>query len=105
MIAHGAQILDCGGGRFDNLLWTHTVLVNELKELIESGLPGSRVDVRGDGDHFEAVVVSGLFKGLNRVQQHQLVYKILGDRMRAEIHALALHTYTPESWADQPRIQ
>jgi len=73
----------------------------ELQELIESGITGAEVTVRGDGDHFDAVVVSGQFSGLSMVQQHQLVYGTLGARMGGEIHALALKTYTPEEWARQ----
>ncbi len=72
-----------------------------LQELIGSGIPGSEVIIRGDGDHFDAVVVSERFSGLTMVQQHQLVYGTLGDRMGREIHALALKTYTPEEWARQ----
>jgi len=55
-----------------------------------------------DGTHFEAVLVSSAFLGKSRVQQHQLVYAALGDRMREEIHALSMQTYTPEQWAKQP---
>ncbi|HEY9446659.1 MAG TPA: BolA family protein, partial [Burkholderiales bacterium] len=51
------------------------------------------------GHHFEAVIVSPLFRGKSKVQQHQLVYKALGDRMREEIHALSMQTITPEQWA------
>lgn len=72
---------------------------SELEELIKGGLPGAEVTVRGDGDHFEAVVVSGEFSGRSMVQQHQLVYATLGERMGGEIHALALKTYTPDEWA------
>jgi acid stress-induced BolA-like protein IbaG/YrbA len=50
---------------------------------------------------FEAVIVSGEFRGKNMVQQHQLVYKALGDRMREEIHALSMKTFTPEDWASR----
>jgi len=77
---------------------------DELKQLIESGLPGAQITVQGDGDHFEAIIVSELFEGKNPVQQHQMVYGILGDRLQGEIHALALHTYTPAGWAAQPRL-
>ena len=52
----------------------------------------------GDGQHFQAVVVSNAFAGKSRVQRHQLVYKALGDRMREEIHALSMQTLTPEEW-------
>jgi len=54
--------------------------------------------VIGDGQHFQAVVVSNAFAGKSRVQRHQLVYKALGDRMREEIHALSMQTLTPEEW-------
>jgi acid stress-induced BolA-like protein IbaG/YrbA len=73
---------------------------NELRNYIMNGLPCDHVEVLGDdGQHFEAVVVSPQFTGKNKVQQHQLVYLTLGDRMRAEIHALAMRTFTPEAWA------
>ncbi|HUW98498.1 MAG TPA: BolA/IbaG family iron-sulfur metabolism protein [Acidiferrobacter sp.] len=68
----------------------------DIKGLIEAGLPGARVEVSGDGHHFEAVVHSEAFVGKNRIQQHQLVYATLGDRMREEIHALSLKTVLPE---------
>ena len=67
--------------------------------IVEGGLPCEHVEVRGDGHHFEAVIVSSAFRGKSRVQQHQLVYKALGERMRAEIHALSMQTYAPEDWA------
>jgi acid stress-induced BolA-like protein IbaG/YrbA len=54
-----------------------------------------------DGQHFEAVIVSAAFTGKNMVQQHQLVYQALGDRMRQEIHALSMRTFTPETWAQR----
>ena len=77
----------------------------ELKEFIALGLPCEYVDVSGDdGQHFEAVVVSPQFTGKNKVQQHQMVYLALGDRMRSEIHALAIRTFTPDAWA-QSSIQ
>ena len=57
--------------------------------------------VIGDGQHFEAVVVSEAFVGKNRVQRHQLVYQTLGDRMRAEIHALSMKTFTPQEWQER----
>jgi len=57
------------------------------------------VEVTGDGQHFQAVIVSEAFRGKSRVQQHQLVYRALGERMREEIHALSMQTLTPENWA------
>jgi acid stress-induced BolA-like protein IbaG/YrbA len=70
-----------------------------IKEWITNGLDCEHVEVRGDGHHFEAVIVSPAFRGKSRVQQHQLVYQALGDRMREEIHALSMQTYAPEDWA------
>ena len=71
----------------------------QIKQYIETGLTCDRVEVAGDGHHFEAVIVSATFRGKNKVQQHQLVYRALGDHMREEIHALSMQTYTPEDWA------
>ena len=51
-----------------------------------------------DGTHFEGTIVSGLFEGLNRVKQHQMVFNVLGDKMKSEIHALSMKTYTPNEW-------
>ena len=64
----------------------------DIKRMIEQGLPGAKVTVIGDGHHFEAEVVSPAFAGRSMVQQHQMVYATLGDKMRAEIHALSLRT-------------
>lgn len=72
----------------------------QVREYIMQGLPCEHVQVLGeDGQHFEAVVVSAAFEGKRVVQQHQLVYQALGERMREEIHALSLKTYTPDAWA------
>ena len=71
----------------------------DVQRYIEQGMNCDLVRVIGDGQHFEAVIVSGEFRGKSKVQQHQVVYKALGDRMRAEIHALSMQTYTPEDWA------
>ena len=67
----------------------------QIKDLIEAGLPGAQARVSGDGHHFEAVVTSQAFEGKSRVQQHQLVYGTLGDRMREQIHALSIKTELP----------
>jgi acid stress-induced BolA-like protein IbaG/YrbA len=73
----------------------------DIQRLIEAGLPGAHVRVTGDdGHHFEALIVSADFAGKGLVQQHQLVYKALGQNMQdAVIHALALRTLTPEQHA------
>ena len=75
---------------------------NEVRELIERGLPGAIVQVQdttGAGDHFEALVVSDKFDGRSLVERHQLVYAALGDAMRVRVHALALKTLTPAQHA------
>jgi acid stress-induced BolA-like protein IbaG/YrbA len=74
------------------------VTPESIRHNIAQGMPAEYLSVDGDGRHFEAVVVSGAFEGKSRVQRHQLVYQTLGDRMREEIHALSIKTYTPEEW-------
>ena len=76
---------------------------DSIQRSVEHGLPCEHVEVTGDGQHFAAIIVSAAFAGLSRVQQHQLVYAALGDRMREEIHALSMQTLTPEQWADRGR--
>lgn len=73
----------------------------DVKQLIARGLACEVLEVRGDGHHFEALVVSPLFEGKSRVARHQLVYAALGDRMREEIHALSMRTLTPAEYAAQ----
>ncbi len=73
----------------------------QIEHDIRQGLPCEHVEVRGDGHHFEAVIVSPVFRGKSRVQQHQAVYAALGERMREEIHALSMTTLTPEDWASR----
>ena len=71
-----------------------------IRQLIEQGLPGARVEVAGeDGVHFEARVVSERFAGKLPLARHRMVYATLGERMGGEIHALALKTLTPEEAA------
>jgi stress-induced morphogen len=70
-----------------------------IERLIREALPDAQVtieDLRGDGDHYAAHVVSPAFKGKSRVQQHQMVYQALRGRMGNELHALALQTSAPE---------
>jgi len=74
------------------------VTPESVKSGIQAGLACEHVEVIGDGQHFQAVVVSPQFAGKSRVQRHQLVYQALGDRMREEIHALSMQTLTPEEW-------
>ena len=74
------------------------VTPESVKQGINSGLNCEHIEVLGDGQHFEAVIVSASFEGKSRVQRHQLVYAALGDRMRQEIHALSMRTLTPAEW-------
>ena len=70
----------------------------EITRMIKDGIPGADVrieDLRGDGDHYAAYVVSDAFRGKTRVQQHQMVYQALQGRMGGELHALALQTAPP----------
>ena len=70
----------------------------DIQSYIAQGLPCEHLQVAGDGQHFEALIVSAEFAGKSRVQRHQRVYAALGDRMREEIHALSMKTLTPEEW-------
>ena len=71
----------------------------QLESYITQNLDCDYIQVLGDdGTHFDAVIVSPAFEGQRMVAQHQLVYAALGDRMRAEIHALGMKTYTPAQW-------
>lgn len=75
-----------------------------IKALIEMGLPDAEVFVEGDdGTHFQARIISAAFVGKTTVQQHQMVYQTLGDKMGADIHALSFLTYTPEQWTRNKR--
>jgi len=71
----------------------------EIEDMIKESLPDAKVtiqDLRGDGDHYAAHVVSNAFSGKSRVQQHQMVYKALKGKMGGDLHALALQTSVPE---------
>ena len=77
-----------------------TLDAETIRKLIESGLPGAKVQVQGDdGVHFEASVVSEAFRGKLPLARHRLVYATLGELMGGDIHALALKTVTPEEAA------
>ena len=72
----------------------------EIERMIKDALPDAEVtieDLRGDGDHYAALVVSREFVGKTRVQQHQIVYKALQGKMGGDLHALALQTTVPEN--------
>lgn len=71
----------------------------ELEAIIREGIPDAQVtitDLAGDGDHYQAMVVSAAFKGKSRVQQHQMVYQAMQGKMGGDLHALALQTIVPD---------
>ena len=76
---------------------------SDIERMIKEAFPDAKVlieDLRGDGDHYSALVVSQAFTGKSRVQQHQLVYNALQGKMGGELHALALQTATPDTAPD-----
>ena len=69
--------------------------INEIKKLIISSIPDASIEIKdlmGDNNHYSAVIESKMFKGLNKIQQHKLVYKSLKGKMGNELHALAIKT-------------
>jgi BolA protein len=87
-----------------------TRTTDEIREAIERGLDATHVEVidhsashaghpgAANGGHFEVVVVSDRFRGLSRLAVQRLVYEALGKLMQTEIHALSMHTFTPDQW-------
>lgn len=74
----------------------------EIKALIENGLPGADVQVMSDDNtHYAALVISGAFNGKRPIARHQLVYQCLGALMGNEIHAMSIRAYTPDEWREQ----
>lgn len=72
---------------------------DDVKQLIEQGLPGARVEIRGEGCNLEATVVSEAFEGLSMVKQHQRVYGLVNHLIAdGSLHALAIKSYTPAQW-------
>lgn len=70
-----------------------------LEALLRTHFPNATLeiqDLRGDNDHYAVKIIDTAFQGLSRVQQHQLVYKALGQTMRTELHALMLETKPPQ---------
>lgn len=70
-----------------------------IEQMIKTGIPDARVeisDLRGDGEHYSALIIAESFRGKTRVQQHQMVYQALQGKMGTELHALAIQTGVPE---------
>ncbi|NTV69338.1 MAG: BolA/IbaG family iron-sulfur metabolism protein [Azonexaceae bacterium] len=75
---------------------------DQIKQLIQAGMACEYLDLDGDGQHFQATVVSNEFAGKNRVQRQQHVNKILKEKFDSgELHALSFKTLTPEEWSAQ----
>lgn len=77
------------------------VTPESIQNDIEKGMRTDYLTVVGDGQHFEAVIVSEEFSGLSRIQRQQRVNKTLGERMGGEIHALSMKTFTPQEWQEK----
>ncbi len=75
---------------------------DQIKELIRAGMSCDYLTLDGDGQHFEAIVVSAEFNGKNRVQRQQHVYQTLKEKLATgELHAISFKTLTPEEWSVQ----
>lgn len=67
----------------------------QIRQYIAENLVCEHLEVQGDGSHFDAIIVSHAFEGKRLIARHQIVYQALGERMKAEIHALSMRTLTP----------
>jgi acid stress-induced BolA-like protein IbaG/YrbA len=79
-------------------LSTEHPLAQSIASHLQTHLKLDYVKVEGDGQHFYGTFVSDAFEGLPRIKRHQLIYQILGDRMKEEIHALSIKAFTPQEW-------
>ncbi len=75
---------------------TTIVTPQDIEMWIRAGLEGCEVSVDGDGRHFEARIIYREFAGKSLIQRHKMVYQVLGDRMKEDIHALSIKTMTPD---------
>ncbi len=69
--------------------------INEIKKLIVSSIPDATIEIKdlmGDNNHYSAIIKSKMFSGLNKIEQHKLVYKSLKGKMGNELHALSITT-------------
>tara|TARA_B100001167_G_C16581230_1_gene217044 strand:- start:94 stop:327 length:234 start_codon:yes stop_codon:yes gene_type:complete len=69
--------------------------LNEIKNLIKEAIPDAVIDIQdlaGDGNHYSATIISSLFKGKNKIEQHKIVYNSLKGKMGNELHALSIST-------------
>ena len=78
----------------------------DVKKLIEAGLPDCEVTVTGDGSHFDAIVVGEVFADMLPVKKQQMVYATVTDKITSgELHALTIKTYTPQEWEKAQKLQ
>jgi acid stress-induced BolA-like protein IbaG/YrbA len=78
---------------------------DQIKQMIESGIPGAEAHVDGDGSHFVARVISDDFADLSVIKQHKMVYGALGNSMEGAIHALSIQTFTRQAWEKARKFQ
>lgn len=79
---------------------------SEVEGRLKAAFPDAEIeleDLTGTKDHYQARIVSAAFSGKSRIEQHQMVYGALKEEMKGPIHALALKTYTPETWGETKR--
>jgi acid stress-induced BolA-like protein IbaG/YrbA len=77
-----------------------------IQQLIEAGLPGCRVQVSGDGSHFEAIVVGEIFAGKTPLQKQKMVYATVNEQIiSGAIHALSIKAYTPDAWQQAQKLR
>tara|TARA_B100000212_G_C27215454_1_gene464871 strand:- start:6 stop:236 length:231 start_codon:yes stop_codon:yes gene_type:complete len=70
--------------------------INEIKKLIKETIPDASIEIKdlaGDNNHYSATIKSKMFKNLNKIEQHKLVYKSLKGKMGNELHALSINTF------------
>ena len=72
----------------------------QIQGYIQQGITCTHIQVEGDGQHFYATIVSPEFEGKRLIQRHQLVYSAMGDRMKAEVHALSIKAFTPDEFTN-----
>lgn len=77
------------------------MLEDIIYQAIASHIECTVLDVTGDGRHFEAIVVSDIFKNQSRINRHRIIYAALGDKMREEVHALSMKLFTTTEWEQQ----
>jgi stress-induced morphogen len=88
-----------GVGKAETKLGDFDMNADQLIEIIKETIPSAEIratDLTGGGDHWRLKIVAEEFKGLSMVEQHQLVYRSLGNLMESTIHALSLDTSAPD---------